>query len=100
MKGEKIKMRINNEGERVRCQVCNTDRKNSLEMFDLAIAADGPAPIIIRICDLCCDKLLTKMLKGVCHVNDKVKSRQDMKVIRNRRKSIKLSSFEEEEEED
>lgn len=98
MKGEKVKMRINNEGEQVRCQVCNTDRKNSLEMFDLAIAADGPTPIIIRICDLCCDKLLTKTLRGVCHVNGKVKSQQDMKVIRNRQKYIGLSSFRKEED--
>lgn len=83
MKGELIKMRVNKEGEQVRCQVCNTDRKNSLEMFDLAIG-DGPAPIMLRICDLCCDKLLTKTLRGVCHVNGKVKSQQDMKVIQNR----------------
>lgn len=85
MRGEKIKMRINNEsGEQVRCQVCNADRKNSLELFDLAIAADGPAPIMLRICDLCCDKLLTKTLRAVCHVNGKVKSQQDMKVIQRR----------------
>lgn len=83
MKGEKIKMRVNKEGEQVRCQVCNTDRKNSLEMFDLAIG-DGPAPIMLRICDLCCDKLLAKTLRGVCYVNGKVKSQQDTMVIRNR----------------
>lgn len=97
MKGEKIKMRINNEGENVRCQVCNTDRKNSLEMFDIAIGANGPAPIIVRICDLCCEELLTKSLRGVCHVNGKLKSQRDMKIIRNRNKDMGLSSFRKEE---
>lgn len=89
MNKERIKMRVNKDGEKARCSICNTDRLNSLEMFDLCFDnAENESSVTLRICDLCCNKLNIKTLRAVCHVNEKVKSQHDMKVIqkRNRRK--------------
>lgn len=81
MAGERIRMRVNKEGEQARCQICNADRENSLEMFDLAIGGQ-----LIRICDLCNGQLFKKTLRATCYVDGKVKSQRDLRLMNKRRR--------------
>lgn len=74
-----IKMRVNKDGDDVRCQCCNKSRKNSLEMFDIMVGNT-----YLRICDQCNEVLFGKTLKATCMVNRKLKSPADMAVIRKR----------------
>lgn len=78
----KIKMRVNKDGDDIRCQCCNQSRKNSLEMFDIMVGN-----IYLRICDQCNETLFSKTLKATCMVNRKLKSPADMAVIRKRSQS-------------
>lgn len=75
----KIKMRVNKDGDDIRCQCCNQSRKNSLEMFDIMVG-----DTYLRICDQCNETLFSKTLKATCMVNRKLKSPADMAVIRKR----------------
>ena len=74
-----IKMRVNKDGDEIRCQCCNQNRKNSLEMFDLMVGQT-----YLRLCDVCVEQLFSKTLKATCMVNRKLKSPADMRVIRKR----------------
>lgn len=75
-----IKMRVN-KFQGATCCECGNGRKESLDLFDICIGGD-----IITICDQCNEMLLKKTLAASCKVNNRVKSTQDMIVIRNRTK--------------
>lgn len=74
-----IKMRINHDGNNIRCQCCNQTRKNSLEMFDVMVGQ-----VYIRLCDECMEQLFHKSLKATCIVNGKLKDKSDIAVLRKR----------------
>lgn len=78
-----VKMRINKKST-ARCEACGGVRKNSLELFDIAIGNN-----IITICDLCNEVLFQKVLKASCGVNRKVKTPDEMRIIRNRHNAAK-----------
>lgn len=77
----KIKMRTNKESNAF-CESCGNKRNQSLELFDICIGGT-----ILTICDKCNEELLKKSLSASCKVNEKIKSKQDLKIIRNRNKS-------------
>lgn len=80
-----IKMRLNKSDESV-CKVCGNTRKTSLELFDIAFTDKH----IITICDSCNEVLFNKTLKASCMIDSKLKSQDDLEVIRNRsEKSMK-----------
>lgn len=61
------------------CCECNATVDNSLGMFDICIGGT-----VHTVCDLCTDKILSKTLSAVVSINGKVKSQQDMAIIRRR----------------
>lgn len=75
----KIKMRISKD-ECCRCISCGNSREQSLEMFELKIGA-----FTFFLCDSCNEVILQKALKANCLVNGKLKTKNDLKVIRKRR---------------
>lgn len=71
-----IKMRVSKSNK---CSCCGEKRQNSLEIFDICLGET-----IVTICDLCNEELLSKTLKANCSVNERVKSKNEMAIIRNR----------------
>lgn len=76
----KIKMRINKE-EVCTCNSCGAKPDESLEMFDVAIGS-----FMIVVCDNCMNVLFQKTLKATCLVNAKVKTKRDLKIIKQRKR--------------
>lgn len=73
-----IKMRNNRDSDSVCCE-CGDPRCDVLDMFDLCIGGN-----IITICDVCNEQILQKTLKAECAKNARVKTQEDMKVMRKR----------------
>lgn len=73
-----IKMRNNKDPNSVCCS-CGDVRKDTLEMFDLLIGTT-----LVTICDVCNEQILSKTLKGEVNKNGRVKTPQDMRVMRKR----------------
>lgn len=73
-----IKMRNNKDQNSVCCS-CGDARKDTLEMFDLLIGET-----MVTICDVCNEQILSKTLKGEVNKNGRVKTPNDMRVIRRR----------------
>lgn len=73
-----IRMRNNKDPNSV-CYDCGDGRKDVLDMFDICVG-----DIIFTICDECNEKLLYKTLRAECAKNSRVKTPQDMAVIRKR----------------
>lgn len=75
----------NNNSESSVCCSCGETKKQVLNMFDLCIGGN-----VFTICDRCNNKLLSKSLKAECSVNERVKSSNDLNVIKKRAKNIGL----------
>lgn len=73
-----IKMRNNKENDSFCCE-CGDHRSDVLDMFDLCIGGN-----VFTICDVCNEQLLNKTLKAECAKNARVKTPEDMRVIRKR----------------
>ena len=73
-----IKMRNNKEADSVCCN-CGDARKHTLEMFDLCIGTT-----IVTICDVCNEQILRKTLSAEVNKNARVKTPQNMQVLRKR----------------
>ena len=73
-----IKMRNNKDTESVCCE-CGDKRKDVLDMFDIRIGGN-----IFTICDRCNADLLHKTLCAECAKNGRVKTPEDMRVLRKR----------------
>lgn len=73
-----IKMRINKDRDS-RCCECGDHRSDVLDMFDLCIGGN-----VLTLCDVCNEKILYKTLKAECYKNGRVKTPQDMTVMRKR----------------
>ena len=54
-------------------------------MFDICIGNT-----IFTLCDECIDELFRKTLKANCMVQGKVKSKEDMMIINNRKRMLKV----------
>lgn len=80
---KRIKMRVSKKD--CCCSSCNAKRKESLEMFDVCIGN-----VLFTLCDECIDELFRKTLKASCIVNGKLKSAEDMKIINNRKRMLKV----------
>ena len=80
---KRIKMRVSKND--CCCSSCNAKRKESLEMFDVCIGN-----VILTLCDECNDELFIKTLKASCIVNGKLKSAEDMKIINNRKRMLRI----------
>lgn len=80
---ENIKMRVNNKA--TMCPICNSTRRNTIEIFDLCIG-----DTIITLCDACNEKLFNKTLKATVMIQSKVKTKQDIQVIQARKLGKKL----------
>ena len=73
-----IKMRNNKDVDSICCE-CGDSRRNVLDMFDLCIGGN-----VFTICDMCNEQLFFKTLKAECNKNARVKTPQDMAVMRKR----------------
>ena len=62
------------------CTVCESDRFNSIEMFDIDFGG-----LVVTVCDNCNSLLFKKTLSADCGVNAKLKSPQDMNIILKRK---------------
>lgn len=82
-----IRMRNNKEPDSVCCE-CGDSRRDVLEMFDICIGGN-----IFTICDVCNEALLYKTLKGECNKNARVKTPEDMKVMRKRANGSYVGSY-------
>lgn len=71
-------MRINKDDEAICCE-CGNDREKSLELYDICIGGN-----IITICDECNDKVLSKTLSASCRLYERLKTKTDLRIIRNR----------------
>ena len=73
-----LRMRNNKEPDSVCCE-CGDSRKQVLDMFDICIGGN-----IFTICDRCNEILFYKSLRAECAKNARVKTPQDMAVLRKR----------------
>lgn len=76
-----IKMRNNKDQNSVCCE-CGCHRKDVLDMFDMCIGGN-----VFTFCDVCNEEILNKTLKAECAKNARVKTPQDMAVMRKRANS-------------
>lgn len=83
-----IKMRNNTSPDAVCCE-CGETQKQVLNMFDLCIAGQ-----IFTICDVCNEKIFSKCLSAEVMKNGRVKSHEDMAIIRRRRSQMGLPDME------
>ena len=74
-----IKMRTNKDPDAVCCE-CWATADQSLGMFDICIGGT-----VHTVCDLCTDKILSKTVSAIVGINHRVKSPQDMDIIRRRK---------------
>lgn len=81
-----IKMRNNTKPDAICCE-CSESQKEVLNMFDLCIGGN-----IFTICDACNEKLFSKCLSAECLKNGRIKSQQDMAIIRKRKSRTTLHS--------
>lgn len=63
------------------CKICGATRKQSLEIFEIMFTEKAK----LQLCDLCNDKLLYKTLSASCKVNNKLKNKEDIAIIKKRR---------------
>ena len=82
-----IRMRNNKDTNSVCCE-CGDPRKEVLDMFDVCIGGN-----IFTICDRCNEALFFKTLSAECAKNARVKTPEDMKVIRKRANGSYLGSY-------
>ncbi len=82
-----IKMRNNKDTDSVCCE-CGDCRKNVLDMFDVCVGNN-----IFTICDRCNEALLYKTLRAECAKNARVKTPDDMKVMRKRANGSYIGSY-------
>ncbi len=73
-----IKMRNNKDSDSVCCE-CGDHRKDVLDMFDICVGGN-----IFTICDRCNEVLLHKTLCAEVAKNGRVKTQEDMRVMRKR----------------
>lgn len=76
-----IKMRTIRDPDII-CKICGNSKKQSLEMFEIMFT--DKARIIL--CDICNEQLLHKTLKASCNVNNRLKSKSDINIIKKRNK--------------
>ena len=81
-----IRMRNNSKSDAVCCE-CGESQKDVLNMFDLCIGGN-----IFTICDVCNEKIFNKCLSAELVKNGRVKSQQDIAIIRKRKNKISLQS--------
>lgn len=81
-----IKMRNNTKSDVVCCE-CGEKQDKVLNMFDLFIGGN-----IFTICDVHNEKILSKCLSAEVMKNGRVKSQQDMAIIRKCKTKIGLRS--------
>lgn len=74
-----IKMRNNNDLD-AECYECGDKQKDVINMFDICIAGE-----VFTVCDRCNEKLLNKCIKAHCFKNGRLKTPQDMAVMRRRK---------------
>ena len=77
-----IKMRNNSSPDAVCCE-CGETQKQVLNMFDLCIA-----DTVFTICDVCNEKIFSKCLHAEVMKNGRVKSQEDLAIIRRRKSKI------------
>lgn len=82
-----IKMRNNSSPDATCCE-CGETQKQVLNMFDLCIAGQ-----VFTICDICNEKILNKCLKAEVMKNGRVKSHEDMIIIRKRNSHINSAAL-------
>lgn len=73
-----VRMR-NNKDSNARCCSCGDRQGEVLGMYDICIGRT-----IVTVCDVCNEVLLSKTLKAEVAKNGRVKSSQDMAIIRRR----------------
>ena len=73
-----IKMRNNVKPDAICCE-CGETQQEVLNMFDLCIGKT-----ILTICDVCNNKIFYKTLNAECIKNGRVKTQQDLAIIRKR----------------
>ena len=73
-----IRMRNNTKPDSVCCE-CGDSRKDVLDMFDVCVGGH-----IFTLCDVCNEALLYKTLRAECAKNARVKTQDDMRVLRKR----------------
>ena len=73
-----IKMRNNSKPDAICCE-CGETQQEVLNMFDLCIGKT-----ILTICDVCNNKIFYKTLNAECIKNGRVKTQQDLAIIRKR----------------
>lgn len=74
-------MRLNKDEDAI-CTCCKNSRDLSLDMYDVKI---GDA--YFTICDMCNETLLAKSLRASCLTNGRLKSKEDIAIIRRRGRS-------------
>ena len=79
-----IKMRHNKNANSVCCE-CGEKQDKVLEMLDVCVGEN-----IFTICDKCNEQLLSKCLSAECQKNARVKSQQDMEIIKKRANKRRL----------
>lgn len=82
-----IRMRNSKDPNSVCCE-CGDHRKEVLDMFDVCVGGN-----IFTICDRCNEVLLHKTLCAECAKNGRVKSPQDMAIIRKRANGTYMGSY-------
>lgn len=79
-----IKMRIS-KSEYAKCDCCGCERSQVLDMYDIRLGM--AQAFVVTICDVCNEELLAKSLKASCLTNGRLKSKEDIAIIKKRGRS-------------
>lgn len=82
-----IRMRNSKDQDSVCCE-CGEHRKEVLDMFDVCVGGN-----IFTICDRCNEALFYKTLNAECYKNGRIKTPEDMKVMRKRANGSYVGSY-------
>lgn len=75
-----VKIRINHN-QQAQCSICDTEWKNTGEMYDMKIGKQSP----FTLCRTCMNELFDATLKAECMYNSRLKSQDDIKRSNNER---------------
>lgn len=82
-----IRMRNSKDPNAICCE-CGDHRRDVLDMFDLCVGGT-----ILTFCDRCNEVILHKTLCAECNKNARVKSPQDMAIMRKRANGSYMGSY-------
>lgn len=83
-----------NTKDEVKCDCCPLTKKQSVDFYEIHLGdekASDQKEVLIKMCDVCLDKLFSAALSGIVEMNGRVKSSRDLNIISRRGSALRLN---------